>query len=199
MHDDPGPYWDWAHYFDLLGKPFGRAGRYDKALRERPYDGDRSFEGTWHEPPSEVDAPYDDGFASPGWDAPYEEDAGAVVRGGRAAGGRRVGPHPAVLRRSPAPLHRLYVRQARPGVSPHGASVWLRTEPHRAQLIDDIGKRVGKPSTYSVYDHSARASTGQRYAVAERRGDWTAIWYLGQKAWFHNPPSRPTAIPARAR
>jgi N-acetylmuramoyl-L-alanine amidase len=22
MHWDPGPYWDWEHYFDLLGKPF---------------------------------------------------------------------------------------------------------------------------------------------------------------------------------
>ena len=23
MHTDPGPYWDWAHYFELLGRPFG--------------------------------------------------------------------------------------------------------------------------------------------------------------------------------
>ena len=23
MHWDPGPYWDWKHYFDLLGAPFG--------------------------------------------------------------------------------------------------------------------------------------------------------------------------------
>jgi hypothetical protein len=23
MHYDPGPYWDWAHYFDLLGAPLG--------------------------------------------------------------------------------------------------------------------------------------------------------------------------------
>ncbi|GGT28594.1 N-acetylmuramoyl-L-alanine amidase [Streptomyces chromofuscus] len=28
MHDDPGPFWDWEHYFDLLGAPLrGRAGR----------------------------------------------------------------------------------------------------------------------------------------------------------------------------
>ncbi|MEV0198155.1 N-acetylmuramoyl-L-alanine amidase, partial [Nonomuraea sp. NPDC050691] len=81
---------------------------------------------------------------------------------------------------------------------PHGASsVWLRTEPRDdAPLIDDIGKRVGKASTYGVYDHSARASTGQRFAVADRRGDWTAIWYLGLKAWFRNPAAAPTAIPA---
>lgn len=25
MHTDPGPYWDWRHYFDLLGRPFGPA------------------------------------------------------------------------------------------------------------------------------------------------------------------------------
>ncbi|HEY7045248.1 MAG TPA: peptidoglycan recognition family protein [Nocardioidaceae bacterium] len=26
MHWDPGPYWDWEHYFDLLGKPIARHG-----------------------------------------------------------------------------------------------------------------------------------------------------------------------------
>lgn len=26
MHTDPGPYWDWAHYFTLLGKPFHSTG-----------------------------------------------------------------------------------------------------------------------------------------------------------------------------
>lgn len=32
--------------------------------------------------------------------------------------------------------------------------------------------------------------------MAERQGDWTAIWYLGQKAWFHNPAGARTAIPS---
>ena len=31
--------------------------------------------------------------------------------------------------------------------------------------------------------------------MAERRGDWTAIWFNGVKGWFHNPASAPTAIP----
>ncbi|GAA3408301.1 hypothetical protein GCM10018952_04950 [Streptosporangium vulgare] len=26
MHDDPGPYWDWAHYFELLGRPLRASG-----------------------------------------------------------------------------------------------------------------------------------------------------------------------------
>ena len=29
--------------------------------------------------------------------------------------------------------------------------------------------------------------------MAEVAGDWTAIWFLGQLAWFSNPRSRPTA------
>lgn len=74
------------------------------------------------------------------------------------------------------------------------STVWLRTAPKPdAPLIDDIGKG-GAVSTYSVYDHSARASAGQRFAVAEKRRNWTAIWYLGKKAWFRDPAARPTAV-----
>ncbi|MEU8246790.1 N-acetylmuramoyl-L-alanine amidase [Nonomuraea sp. NPDC048916] len=135
MHEDPGPYWDWAHYFDLMGSP---------------------IEG--------------------------------------ARGGTSVIIRPDYETHLPR-----FTGCSKTGCEPHGAStVWLRTEPRAdAPLIDDIGKRVGRPSTHSVYDHSARASTGQRFAVAGTSGDWTAIWYLGQKAWFRNPPDRPTAVPAR--
>ncbi|HUR01967.1 MAG TPA: N-acetylmuramoyl-L-alanine amidase [Nonomuraea sp.] len=138
MHEDPGPYWDWAHYFDLLGSPLKAAKKGTSVI------------------------------IRPNYDANQPQFTGCTAKPGK-----------------PCPLH--------------GAStVWLRTEPREdAPLVDDIGKRVGKPSTYSVYDHSARASTGQRYAVAGRAGDWTAIWYLGGKAWFYNPESAPNAIPAR--
>ena len=64
-----------------------------------------------------------------------------------------------------------------------------------APLVKDIGKHPTGGPPYSVYDHAARASTGQRYALAGRRGDWTAIWYLGQKAWFHDPVAAPTSVP----
>jgi hypothetical protein len=211
MHDDPGPYWDWAHYFDLLGKPFGQGA----SLRERsqdwdlPYDQDLPFEAAWWSAPSrEADwsMPFEGSFG-PAWherasweDAPYEEDGPHQGFGESAQqeGGGSVLIRPSYDGHRPRFTGCTSAKPAK-ACPPHGASVvWLRTEPHhRAELVDDIGKRVGKPSTYSVYDHSARASTGQRYAVAERRGDWTAIWYLGQKAWFHNPRSRPTAIPAR--
>jgi hypothetical protein len=139
MHEDPGPYWDWAHYFDLMGRPL-------KAVK----DGDSIM-------------------IRPSYDTNRPRFTGCVT--------------------------------TKPGQAcpSHGAaSVWLHTAPSEsAALITDPGKHPGKPSTYSVYDHSARASTGQRYAVAARQGDWTAIWYLGQKAWFHNPAADPTAVPAK--
>ncbi|MFD0472365.1 N-acetylmuramoyl-L-alanine amidase [Nonomuraea thailandensis] len=139
MHEDPGPYWDWEHYFELMDKPF-------KAAK----DGDSII-------------------IRPSYASHRPRFTGCVAT-------------------KPA--------QACPA---HGAStVWLHTAPSQtAPLVTDLGKHPGKPSTYSVYDHSARASTGQRYAVAARQGDWTAIWYLGQKAWFHNPASNPTAVPAK--
>ncbi|TMR96472.1 N-acetylmuramoyl-L-alanine amidase [Nonomuraea basaltis] len=139
MHNDPGPYWDWAHYFDLLKKPLMAAEGGDSVMIRPSYNANRPrFTGC------------------------------VAAKAGK-----------------PCP--------------PHGAAtVWLHTAPSEtAPLVSDIGKHGGKPSSYSVYDHAARASTGQRFAVAGRQGDWTAIWYLGQKAWFHNPPSNPTAVPAK--
>ncbi|MFD9947603.1 N-acetylmuramoyl-L-alanine amidase [Nonomuraea sp. NPDC059023] len=138
MHEDPGPYWDWARYFALMDAPLKPSGNGDSVV------------------------------IRPGFDEHRERYTGCSSK-----------------------------RPARACPSQGSASVWLRTAPREdAPLVDDIGKRVGQGSTYSVYDHSARASTGQRFAVAGREGEWTAIWYLGQRAWFHNPPSAPTAIPA---
>lgn len=75
------------------------------------------------------------------------------------------------------------------------SAVVLRTAPSAsAPLVKDVGLRPGGgASTMHVSDIGARASTGQTYAFAEWQGDWTAIWYLGQKAWFHNPQDAPTA------
>ncbi|MFH8609841.1 N-acetylmuramoyl-L-alanine amidase [Streptomyces sp. NPDC018029] len=140
MHTDPGPYWDWQHYFTLLGKPFRAT-------------------------------------AGPG---------GGVVT---------VAPEYAKNRPE-------YTGCVKPGETcvPHGsAAVRVHTEPRDdAPLIKDIGKRPGgQDSTIDVNDVGARLSTGQQYAVAERRGDWTAVWYLGQKAWFKNPAKQPTAVHAK--
>ncbi|MGV9693185.1 N-acetylmuramoyl-L-alanine amidase [Streptomyces sp. NPDC003444] len=140
MHTDPGPYWDWAHYFRLLGRPIvPSAGPHAGVVTIRPdYDA--------HKP---------------------------VYTGCETAG---------------------------TACAPHGSgAVRLHTAPSGdAPLVKDVGLRPGgEDSTTGVNDTGARASTGQSFAVAERRGDWTAVWYLGQKAWFHNPRRQPTAVNGR--
>ncbi|MFF4604696.1 N-acetylmuramoyl-L-alanine amidase [Streptomyces sp. NPDC001339] len=140
MHTDPGPYWDWAHYFELLGKPFHRtAGPHGGLVTIRPdYDRNR---------------PHYTGCEKPGDSCP-----------------------------------------------PHGSTaIRLHTAPtESAPLVKDIGLHPdGGDSTEGVNDTGARATTGQRFAVAGRLGEWTAIWYLGQLAWFHDPQDAPTAVDAK--
>ncbi|RFU82332.1 N-acetylmuramoyl-L-alanine amidase [Streptomyces triticagri] len=139
MHTDPGPYWDWQHYFTLLGKPFHRTAGPDGGLVT----------------------------VLPEYDKHRPKYTGCDKAGEDCAA--------------------------------HGSSaVRLHTEPSGdAPLVKDIGLRPGgEDSTIDVNDLGSRVSTGQKYAVADRKGDWTAIWYLGQKAWFHNPHKQPTAVDA---
>ncbi|WP_240796382.1 peptidoglycan recognition family protein [Streptomyces sp. RFCAC02] len=140
MHTDPGPYWDWSHYFRLLGAPFhATAGPRGGLVTIAP---DYDTNGT---------------------DYTGCESAGAAC-------------------------------------DPHGsATVRLHTAPSAdAPLVTDIGTHPGDgASSPGVNDVGARASAGQRFAVADRSGEWTAIWYLGQKAWFHNPADAPTALNAQ--
>ncbi|MCX4911722.1 N-acetylmuramoyl-L-alanine amidase [Streptomyces sp. NBC_00878] len=139
MHTDPGPYWDWQHYFTLLGKPLGAdPGSTGGLVTVLP-------QYAKHKP----------------------EFTGCVTSGKLCAA--------------------------------HGSSaVRLHTEPSEsAPLVKDIGLRPeGDDSTTNVNDLGSRVSTGQRYAVAGHDGDWTAIWFLGQKAWFKNPATQPTAVNA---
>ncbi|WP_316767289.1 N-acetylmuramoyl-L-alanine amidase [Streptomyces sasae] len=136
MHTDPGPYWDWRHYFELLDHPLKRtAGKKGGLVTILP----------------------DYATNQPAY-------TGCVTKG------------------QPCAAHgsdevRLY--------SDHDES---------SALIKDIG--LGTAPTTDVNDLSSRASTGQQYAVADTWGDWTAIWYLGQKAWFKNPATAPTAVSA---
>ncbi|WP_406350288.1 N-acetylmuramoyl-L-alanine amidase [Streptomyces sp. NBC_00658] len=139
MHTDPGPYWDWQHYFTLLGHPFRSTAKAVGGLVT----------------------------VLPDFTANRPAYTGCVTSG------------------EPCAVHgssevRLY-------------SAASETSP----LIKDIGLRPGgADSTIDVNDIGSRVSTGQRYAVAGRDGDWTAIWYLGQKAWFKNPQKQPTAVNA---
>ncbi|MGW3355500.1 N-acetylmuramoyl-L-alanine amidase [Streptomyces bungoensis] len=142
MHDDPGPFWDWRHYYDLLGAPLrATAGPDSDAVTILP------------------DYVH------------YKPEFTGCVKGG--------------------------VRCA-----PHGSSaVRLRTRPDDgAPLIQDPGRRPdGEDATEDVDDLGSRVSAGQTFAVAERRGEWTAIWFQGHKGWFRNPKDHPVAVGARAR
>jgi hypothetical protein len=139
MHWDPGPYWDWSHYFDLLGAPLGGFGLPGSSL-------------VTIDPDFAKNQPIFTGCDTAGTPCP--------ARGSEA--------------------------------------VVLHSEPNDASpLLKDAGLHTdGSPSTMAVSDVGSRAATGQQYAVAEVRGDWTAIWYLGQKGWFHNPRNARVAKPA---
>ncbi|WP_094221474.1 N-acetylmuramoyl-L-alanine amidase [Streptomyces diastatochromogenes] len=142
MHDDPGPFWDWRHYFDLLGAPL------------------KATAG----PDSDVV------MILPDYSTHTPRFTGCTKSGVKCA--------------------------------PHGSSaVRLHTDPAEdAPLIQDPGRHPdGKDSTEDVNDLGSRVSAGQTFAVAERSGDWTAIWYQGHKAWFKNPQAHPTAVGARGR
>ncbi|WP_043666032.1 N-acetylmuramoyl-L-alanine amidase [Streptomyces xylophagus] len=136
MHTDPGPYWDWAHYFALLGHPFKQTAKKSGGLVT----------------------------IRPDYTTNQPVYTGCVTKGVPCA--------------------------------VHGSSeVRLYSGPGETYpLIKDIG--LGTTPTTGVNDLSSRVSTGQQYAVADRSGDWTAIWYLGQEAWFKNPKKHPTAVKA---
>ncbi|MFJ4988169.1 N-acetylmuramoyl-L-alanine amidase [Streptomyces sp. NPDC088732] len=46
--------------------------------------------------------------------------------------------------------------------------------------------------TNDVSDWSTTVQAGQQFVVADQQGDWTAIWFDGQKGWISNPQGRNT-------
>lgn len=141
MHWDPGPYWDWSHYFDLIGKPLSDVGPKPSSQLVR---------------------------ILPGFNRNQQPVTGCDTSG------------------SGNPC------------TPQGTNfVSLRQSPSDdAPLVKDLGLHPdGSASTTDVADMGARAAAGTDYAVAGRQGDWTAIWYLGDIAWFKNPVKHPSAVP----
>ena len=69
--------------------------------------------------------------------------------------------------------------------------VYLRTGPSTSDaLLSDPYLRSSGAGTTAGADWGDKASAGQEFVVAAQQGDWTAIWYGGQKAWFNNPGGR---------
>jgi hypothetical protein len=136
MHYDPGPYWDWAGYFRLLGAPLRGA----------------------LPPPARIPAP----------------------------------PVVTIAPRFPTNIEpvRSCVGNSCTDLPRQGSNVvYLHTGPSvDAPLIGDPALHPdGSPGTTRVADWSAKAVTGQSFVVAGRTGGWTAIWFSGRMAWFHDP------------
>ena len=130
-HWDPGPYWDWAHYMDLLHAPIRPTGSpVNQVVTIKP-------DFATNQPPMTTCTA-----------------AGTCT------------PLPA-----------------------HGTNfVYLHTAPDDAAplITDPVVHPDGSPGTTAIDDWSDKAVAGRSYALAGRHGDWTAIWYGGQKAWFRN-------------
>ncbi|MET7437044.1 N-acetylmuramoyl-L-alanine amidase [Streptomyces sp. NPDC005496] len=74
--------------------------------------------------------------------------------------------------------------------------VYLRTAPSStAPLFGDQAIHPGGAGTRRISDWGSTAQDGQQFVVADKDGNWTAIWYSGLKVWFHNPEGRNT-VPA---
>lgn len=141
MHWDPGPFWDWEHYFTLLGANLRKG-----TLKARPKSGQVVR-------------------ILPGFEGNYQPLTGYNSSASL--------PYPDL------PTN----------------FVTLRTQPDfGAPVYTDKGlHQDGKPGSTYVSDMGYRAAAGCDYVVAEVIGDWTAIWFLGDKAWFYNPRRNPTA------
>jgi hypothetical protein len=70
--------------------------------------------------------------------------------------------------------------------------VYLRSAPSATAplvadpLLRDTALEPGGVGSERADDWGDKAVTGQSFAVADRRGPWTAIWYGGQKAWLYD-------------
>jgi len=67
--------------------------------------------------------------------------------------------------------------------------VYLRTGPGSSYpLIGDPALHPdGSNGTTADSDWGDKATIGETFVYAGQSGNWTAIWFSGRKAWFHNP------------
>jgi N-acetyl-anhydromuramyl-L-alanine amidase AmpD len=128
MHWDPAAYWNWSHYFDLLGASFQKGNGH----------GDRDIV-----------------TINPN----YQTNQPALTYQGSA-----LTPQPSDF-------------------------VYLYTAPSfDAPLVSDPALHSsGVAGTTAINDWGDKAVQGQEFYKVDSTGDWTAIDYGGQKAWFYNP------------
>lgn len=128
MHWDPGAYWNWSHFFNLLGAPIN------------PSNGDQDSNIVTIAPNFNTNVPT------------------------FTYGGELQDPESSSL-------------------------IHLYTEPSfDAPLVKD--PHLSNGGTNRINDWGNKAAIGQSYYKVDQEGDWTAIYYGGQKAWFYNPNNK---------
>lgn len=122
-----------------------------------------------------------------------------------AGGAHGTAPVGSAVTITPGFTHNQQTVQVCPSDDPTGATpecterrgpadfVYLHTAPaDTAPLFGDQAVHADGIGTRRISDWGSTAQAGQQFVVADRRGDWTAIWYSGTEAWFYNPQGRNT-------
>jgi N-acetyl-anhydromuramyl-L-alanine amidase AmpD len=130
----------------------------------------------------------------------------ALLRAPTNTGGHGVGPVGTAVTIAPDFGSNGQTVQVCPADDPTGATtsctdqtassnfLYVRTAPSAGAPLasDPYVHADGSPGTDEINDWSATVSAGQQFVVAGRQGEWTAVWYGGQKVWFDNPHGRNT-------
>jgi N-acetyl-anhydromuramyl-L-alanine amidase AmpD len=133
MHWDPGPFWDWAHYMDLIGAPIKRSG--------------------------------DDGSRVVTINPDFETNRQPLTYCYTADDCREVPAQPSNF---------VYLHTAPSLDAPYVSNPYIDDEPTHAN------------------NWANKAVTGQQFYRAGHQGDWDAIYFSGQVAWFYNPHRKNT-------
>lgn len=159
-----------------------------------------------------VPAPSDKGIAGQHWDPGYAWDWSRFMRlvGAPVDAGRHgVGPVGTAVTIAPGFAANRQTYTVCPEDDPTGAttactpltapsnSLFVHSAPGEDAplLLDPVLHPNATAGTDRVNDWSTTVQDGQQFVVADRQGDWTAIWFDGQKGWIHNPGGRNT-VPA---
>ena len=192
QHWDPGPYWDWSHFMDLLGAPI---------LPSFPIGGDQNSSRNG----SNQNGAADDRSAQAGAarlaDPAFNPLGTVVVVKPNFHGNLQV-VSGCTEANDPTPGS----TPGQCGEQPSQPSnfVWLRTapDPNAPLLSEPYLHADGSAGTDAASDWGDKAVTGQKFVVADRRitrdGVWTGIWYGGREAWFASPWTDFAALPSTA-
>ncbi|MFI6347958.1 N-acetylmuramoyl-L-alanine amidase [Streptomyces sp. NPDC050560] len=159
-----------------------------------------------------VPAPTDDGIADQHWDPGYAWDWArfmTMLGAPAAEGAHGVGETGTAVTIAPGFDDNEQTYTVCPEDDPTGAttecgplsgpsnSLFVRSAPadDAPLLLDPTVHPDADAGTDRVNDWTTTVQEGQQFVVAGQDGDWTAIWFDGQKGWFKNPGGKNT-VPA---